>query len=109
MLVRVMMAASAPRLMKYLSAALSSVWVSPGLISTGSTVSLLRYLALTFARTTERANRHHLLDYLLYNVTKRRQKQRGGSREQESEMKEEGKNNSAERRSLVMLHGVLNL
>lgn len=33
----------------------SSVWVSPGLISTGSTVSLLGYLALTFARTTERA------------------------------------------------------
>lgn len=98
------MVASAPGLMKYLSAALSSVQVSPGLISTGSTVSLLRYLALTFARTTERANRHHLLAYLSYYVTKRRQKQRGGRREQERKMKEGRKNNRQSRRAWSGAH-----
>lgn len=34
--------AAAPGLMKYLSAALGTVWVSPGLISTGTTESLSR-------------------------------------------------------------------
>lgn len=99
MMMKGTMVATEPGLMKYLSAALSSVWVSPGLISTGSTVSLLRHLALTFTRTTERANRHHLPDYLLHYVTKRRQKQRGGSREQGSEMKEESKDNRQSRRA----------
>lgn len=41
MMMRAMMAA-APGLMKYLSAALGTVWVSPGLISTGTTESLSR-------------------------------------------------------------------
>lgn len=83
---KVIMVATAPGLMKYLSAALSSVWVSPGLISTGSTVSLPKYLALTFARTTERANRHHLQDCLLCYVIK---KHRGESREQGRKMEDE--------------------
>ncbi len=86
MMIRGMMVATAPGLMKYLSAALRSVWVSPGLISPGAT------------GTTEHTTGIICRITFLYFVTKKRQRQRGGSREHGRKMKEERKSDGQSRR-----------
>lgn len=97
MMMRVTVVATAPGLMKYLSAALSSVWVSPGLISTRSTVSLLRYSALTFARTTEHAT--GIISRIIFYATQLKADRSRGEEVESTEGKRENEQESLARHS----------
>lgn len=106
MMMRVTVVATAPGLMKYLSAALSSVWVSPGLISTKGTVSLLRYSALTFARTTEHAT--GIICRIIFYTTQLKGDRSRGEEVEGTEGRRENEQESLAWHSLVTLHCVLN-
>lgn len=84
----------------------SSVWVSPGLISTRGTVSLLRYSALTFARTTEHAT--GIICGIIFYTTQLKGDRSRGEEVEGTEGRRENEQESLAWHSLVTLHCVLN-